>query len=46
MTSEEDKILEFNEYIKSDKTPCIIYAADIESLIKKMDVKIIQENLQ
>ena len=36
MSSEKDKILEFNEYIKSDKMPYIIYA-DMESLIKKID---------
>ena len=34
--SEKDNILEFNQYMKSDKMPYIIYA-DIESLIKKMD---------
>ena len=32
--SEKDKILEFNQFMKSDKMPHIIYA-DIESLIKK-----------
>ena len=31
MPSEKDNILEFNQYMKSDKIPCIIYA-DIESL--------------
>ena len=31
------KILEFNEYWKSDNTQYIIYA-DLESLIKKLDV--------
>ena len=36
MPSEKDKILEFNQYIKSDKMSYIIYA-DIESLIKKID---------
>ena len=36
MPSEKDKILEFNQYIKSDKMPFIIYA-DIESLIRKID---------
>ena len=36
MPSEETKILEFNKYCKSDKTPFIIYA-DLESLIKKID---------
>ena len=34
--SEKDNILEFIQYIKSDKMPYIIYA-DIESLIKKID---------
>ena len=33
MPSEKD-ILEFNQYMKSDKNPCIIYA-DAEYLIKK-----------
>ena len=32
MLSEKDNILEFNQYMKSDKMPYIIYA-DIESLI-------------
>ena len=32
MPSEKDKILEFNQYMKSDKMPNIIYA-DVESLI-------------
>ena len=36
MPSENIKILEFNQYQKSDKTPCIFYA-DIKSLIKKID---------
>ena len=36
MPSEKDKILEFNQYMKSDKMPYSIYAA-IESLIKKLD---------
>ena len=36
MPSEKEKILEFNQYMKSDKIPCIIYA-DIESLIRKID---------
>ena len=36
MPSENNNILEFNHYIKSDKMSCIIYA-DIVSLIKKMD---------
>ena len=34
MPSEKDKKLEFNQYMKSDKMPYIIYT-DIESLIKK-----------
>ena len=34
MLSENDSILEFNQYMKSDKMPYIIYD-DIESLIKK-----------
>ena len=34
MLSENDKV--FNQYMKSDKMVCIIYA-DIESLIKKID---------
>ena len=36
MLSQEDNILEFNQYLKSDKISCIIYA-DIESLIKKIN---------
>ena len=35
MPSEKDKILEFNQYMKSDKMPYTIYA-DIESLIRKI----------
>ena len=35
MPSEKDNILEFNQYMKSDKMPYNIYA-DIESLIKKI----------
>ena len=34
--SEKDNILEFNQYMKSDKMPYIFYA-DIESLIKKIE---------
>ena len=45
MLSEKDSILEFNQYLKSDKTPCIIYA-DMESLIKKQIVQIIQKTFQ
>ena len=37
-------ILKFNQCMKSNKTPCIIYE-DLESLIKKI-VKIIQKHLQ
>ena len=36
MPSEKDSILVFNQNMKSDKIPYIIYA-DIESLIKKID---------
>ena len=36
MQSEKDNILEFNQHMKSDKMPYIIYA-DIESLIRKID---------
>ena len=36
MPSEKDNILVFNQNMKSDKMPYIIYA-DMESLIKKMD---------
>ena len=36
MPSEDTKILEFNQYWKSDKTPSII-CANLESLIKKID---------
>ena len=36
MPSENDKILEFNQYMKSDKMSYIIYT-DIESLIRKLD---------
>ena len=47
MLSEKNNILGFNQYIKSDKMPYIIYA-DIESLIKKkkkkeMDVQTIRK---
>ena len=35
MPSEKDKILEFNQYMKSDKMSYITYA-DIESLIRKI----------
>ena len=36
MLLEKDNILKFNQYMKSDKMPDIIYT-DIESLIKKID---------
>ena len=36
MFSEKDKILEFKQYMKSNKMPYIIYA-DLESLIRKTD---------
>ena len=36
MHSEGTKLLDFNQYQKSNKTPFIIYA-DPESLIEKMD---------
>ena len=36
MTSVKDNILEFNQYIKSDKMPYIIYG-DMEYLIKILD---------
>ena len=36
MRSEKDKILEFNQYMKSDKMSHVIYA-DKESLITKID---------
>ena len=37
MPSEDTKILEFNQYQKSDKAPCIIYA-DLECLVEMTDV--------
>ena len=36
MSSKDTKILEFNQYQKSDKVPFIIYA-DLECLIEKID---------
>ena len=36
MPSEKNSLLEFNQYMKSDKMPYIIYV-DMESLIKKID---------
>ena len=35
-SSQEDKMLKFNQYMKSDKVPCIIQG-DLKSLIKKED---------
>ena len=45
MPSEKDEILEFNQYMKSDKISYIIYVV-LESLIIKMDVYIIKKILQ
>ena len=36
MPSDDTKTLEFNQYLKSGKMPCIIYV-DLESLIKRMN---------
>ena len=36
MPSEDTKVLEFNQYQKSDKTLFVIHA-DLECLIKKID---------
>ena len=36
MASEKDNVLEFNQYMMSDKMLFIVYT-DIESLIKKLD---------
>ena len=36
MPIEKNSLLEFNQYMKSDKMPYIIYV-DMESLIKKID---------
>ena len=36
MPSEDTKILEFNQYQKSDKAPFIVYA-DLECIIRKID---------
>ena len=36
MPSEDNKILEFNQYQKSDKVPFIIYAA-LECIIQNID---------
>ena len=42
----DTKILEFNQYQKSDKAPFIIYA-DLECIIEKIELKIILKiNLQ
>ena len=43
MPSEDTKILQLNQYRKSDKASFIIYA-DLESLKVKMDVKMIWKN--
>ena len=54
MPSKKNYILEFNQYMKSDKMSYVIYA-DIQSLFmltlnlylkKQMDVQVIQKNLQ
>ena len=37
MPSEKDNILKFNQYMKFDKMPYVIYA-DLESLTKKKKV--------
>ena len=42
LPSQKDNILKIDQYLKSDKTPCIIYV-DLEYL---MDVQTIQNNLQ
>ena len=34
ISSEKENVLEFNQYMNSDKIPCTIYT-DIEFLIKK-----------
>ena len=36
MFSEETKVLQFNQYQKSDKAPFIIYK-DLRSIMKKID---------
>ena len=36
MTSDDTKILKFNQYRKSDKAPFLIHA-DIECLLEKID---------
>ena len=47
MPSENTKILEFNQYQKSNKVPSIIYA-DLQCIIEKIDgcKKIVKPNLQ
>ena len=35
--SKKDELLTFNQHMKLDKISYITYAADIESLIKKVD---------
>ena len=36
MPSEDTEVLEFNQYLKSDKAPFIIYA-DLKCIIEKID---------
>ena len=36
MPSQKDNILQFSQYVKPDKMPCIIYA-DLESLVRIID---------
>ena len=36
MPSQRDNILKINQFVKSEKTPCIIYS-DLESFFKKID---------
>ena len=45
MPSKKDNIMEFNQYMNSDKMSYIIYA-DMESLIKKINVQTIQKILE
>ena len=37
MPSEKDNISKSNQYMRSDEIPHIVYAADIESLMKKIN---------
>ena len=44
MPSEDNKILEFNQYQKSDKIPSVTYAV-VQSFVRKVDrLKIILKN--